>query len=228
MDMFYGDGGFGNQPGGVDPFSQGQMPQDQMPQGQDFGGGPVMNTGNGECKLIFNGGTVSADSQGDGIDSNGDIEINGGTLLVNGPADGGNSPIDYGEQGRCTVNGGKVIAVGSAGMFENFTGGNQPFGFVMADGSAGSSVSIKNSSGKEINSITATKAFQVLLVSDPEFSEGKSYDVCIGTQTYSLSVSTTAQNTSMFGGFGQMPGGFFGEGTEPPSPFGNGGKPLAF
>lgn len=113
-------------------------------------------------------------------------------------------------------------------MFENFTGGKQPFGFVRANGNAGSSVSVENSSGKEINSLTATKAFQVILVSDFEFSEGQTYNVRVGSQTYSLSVSTTAQNTSMFGGFGQMPGGFFGEGTEPPSPYGNGGMPLKF
>lgn len=48
------------------------------------------------CVLTINGGTVTINADGDGIDSNGYFYINGGTVYVEGPESNGNSALDYG------------------------------------------------------------------------------------------------------------------------------------
>ena len=62
------------------------------------------------------------DAAGDGIDSNGSLQISGGTVYVDGPTDGGNGALDYDGSGE--VSGGTVVAVGSVGMAMGFTSGS--------------------------------------------------------------------------------------------------------
>lgn len=78
-------------------------------------------------------------ADGDGLDSNGYIEINGGTVFVNGASNSDDSGLDY-EYGA-TVNGGNVILMGSAAMAEDFTGGTQAHLMERLSGSAGSTPS---------------------------------------------------------------------------------------
>lgn len=92
------DGAQGGQTGeapsnlGQAPDAQGRMERGgQAPGGQ--GGAPGASDSN--CLIQINGGKVVLDSQGDGVDSNGNVEITGGTLLVNGPSSGGDGAFDY-------------------------------------------------------------------------------------------------------------------------------------
>lgn len=52
--------------------------------------------------------------RGDGLDSNGSIEMNDGTIIVNGPTDSMNGTLDY--DSTFNINGGTLIGVGSSGM----------------------------------------------------------------------------------------------------------------
>ena len=80
----------------------------QAPGGQ--GGAPGASDSN--CLIQINGGTVALDSQGDGVDSNGNVEITGGTLLVNGPSSDGDGAFDY--DGEATISGGTVLMAGAS------------------------------------------------------------------------------------------------------------------
>jgi formylmethanofuran dehydrogenase subunit C len=64
--------------------------------------------------LTINGGTLVVNASGDGLDSNGSIEMNDGTVVVNGPTDSMNGTLDY--DSTFNMNGGTLIGVGSSGM----------------------------------------------------------------------------------------------------------------
>ncbi|MCC6803627.1 MAG: carbohydrate-binding domain-containing protein, partial [Anaerolineae bacterium] len=64
--------------------------------------------------LYIYGGTIYVNADGDGIDSNGSIEMTGGVVVVNGPTGSDNGAIDY--DGTFTISGGLLVAAGSAGM----------------------------------------------------------------------------------------------------------------
>ena len=102
---------------------------------------------------------------GDGLDSNGYIEINGGTVFVNGASNSDDSGLDY--EYEATVNGGNVILMGSAAMAEDFTGGLQAHLMERTSGSAGSTVEIMDASGAVIVSYVSPKAFQAVTASAP-------------------------------------------------------------
>ena len=53
------------------------------------GGAGGMGMGDENCLIQINGGYTVLDAQGDGVDSNGSVEITGGVLLVCGPTHGG-------------------------------------------------------------------------------------------------------------------------------------------
>lgn len=71
--------GFG--PGGSDNFN----PKDPA------------SSSSSDYQIIINGGTITVDADGDGLDSNGNIFIKGGTTTVNGPTNAGNGALDYGD-----------------------------------------------------------------------------------------------------------------------------------
>lgn len=55
---------------------------------------------------------------GDGIDSNGDLNVSGGEIYVSGPTSDGDSALDY--DGAATITGGTIVASGYSGMAQNF------------------------------------------------------------------------------------------------------------
>lgn len=59
---------------------------------------------------------------GDGIDSNGDLNVSGGEIYVSGPTSDGDSTLDY--DGAATVTGGTIVAAGYSGMAQNFGSGS--------------------------------------------------------------------------------------------------------
>jgi len=64
--------------------------------------------------LYINGVTTVINANGDGIDSNGSIEMTGGIVTINGPTESMNGAIDY--LGTFNISGGVIVAVGSEGM----------------------------------------------------------------------------------------------------------------
>ncbi len=74
------------------------------------------------CEINVFGGYIHIDADGDGVDSNGNVNQKGGTIIVFGPQDGGNGALDYG--GKYTVSGGTLLALGAQGMAQSVTGEN--------------------------------------------------------------------------------------------------------
>ncbi|MCR4782125.1 MAG: carbohydrate-binding domain-containing protein, partial [Lachnospiraceae bacterium] len=76
------------------------------------------NASDDTAVLYINGGTITVNANGDGLDSNGSLTVTGGTVYVAGPSDNGNGALDVG--GSATITGGTVIATGASGMAVNF------------------------------------------------------------------------------------------------------------
>ena len=150
-------------------------------------------------KVIVTGGTTSVSASGDGIDSNGSVEISGGTLIVEGPTSGADGFLDYGS--TATISGGTVLMVGSSGMTQSFSDATQAFAFASTSGNAGQRVALYDASGNEVASFMATKDFQMVLASAAGAEEGDTLTVQIGDADTELTASTTATSGG-FGGFG--------------------------
>lgn len=205
------DGAQGGQAGeapsdlGQAPNVQGRMERGgQAPGGQ--GGAPGASDSN--CLIQINGGKVVLDSQGDGVDSNGNVEITGGTLLVNGPSSDGDGAFDY--DGEATISGGTVLMAGAVGMAQSFTSGMQVFALVQASGSAGSVIEATDADGNVIATLTATKAFGCVLVSGAGVSDGDTITVSVdgaATMATASMTGTSGVPTGGPGGMGGMGGG---------------------
>ncbi|PWM49217.1 MAG: hypothetical protein DBX56_02895 [Coriobacteriia bacterium] len=202
------DGAQGGQAGeapsdlGHAPDVQGRMERGgQAPGGQ--GGAPGVSDSN--CLIQINGGTVALDSQGDGVDSNGNVEITGGTLLVNGPSSDGDGAFDY--DGEATISGGTVLMAGAVGMAQSFTSGTQAFALVQASGSAGSVIEATDADGNVIATFTATRAFGCVLVSGAGVSDGDTITVSVDGAATMATAATTGTSGIATGGLGGMGGG---------------------
>ena len=177
----------------------------QAPGGQ--GGAPGASDSN--CLIQINGGKVVLDSQGDGVDSNGNVEITGGTLLVNGPSSDGDGAFDY--DGEATISGGTVLMAGAVGMAQSFTSGMQAFALVQASGSAGSVIEATDADSNVIATLTATRAFGCVLVSGAGVSDGDTITVSVDGAATMATASMTGTSGIPTGGPGG-PGGMGGMG----------------
>ena len=189
-------------PSGQAPAGDGSEPGQDGDQGGPGGGGGL--DADSSCLIQINGGTITLDAQGDGIDSNGSIELNGGEVVVYGPTSGGDGALDYGT--NATVNGGSIIALGSSGMAESFTSGGQAFALVSASGSAGDKVTVTDESGNTLLETKAAKDFECAVVSTTSMTEGSSYTISVAGSSTTFSASTTKSDSGKGGPGGQEPG----------------------
>lgn len=214
--------------------------------GSSAGGKPGSNASS-DVYINISGGYITVNASGDGVDSNGNIDISGGVILVSGPASDGNSALDC--DGTATVTGGTAIFCGSAGMAETFSdSSSQPSLMYTLDSAAaaGKSVALVNSEGKVIASFVPSKQYINIVISSPYLAVGSSYTLSVGgtvsgcdkngyTDNGSISgaqsanevkissVSTTYGKSGGIGGnMGDMGGQQAGGNQTPPD---NGGKP---
>lgn len=76
-----------------------------------------------ETPLIsINDGILYLNANGDGIDSNGNIEMTGGYVLALGPSSSGNGVLDYDISFKAT--GGYLLAIGASGMNQSVSASN--------------------------------------------------------------------------------------------------------
>ncbi len=148
------------------------------------------DTSTDEMWMEINGGSIHVLAGGDGLDSNGDLTINGGEVYIDGPSDNGNSAIDYGDRSSCYINGGTVVAIGSSGMAEEISDeSDQQVAFVKLDSQMqAGDVTLTDSDGNVIVSYTALKAYDCVIISTKDLSEG---------QTYTLTTSGTETEVSL-------------------------------
>lgn len=83
------------------------------------------NLENFKYAINVHGGDWYVNANGDGLDSNGDLNISGGNTQVFGTPSGGNASLDYGDfESKFTVTGGYVVGIGDGGMVVTPTQGN--------------------------------------------------------------------------------------------------------
>lgn len=230
-----GTSGGGQMTGGQEPPAQDQGGRGDStpPQGRQGGqGGQGDSTppqgGKGgmaagadeSAYLLITGGTLTVKADGDGLDSNGALEVSGGEVYVSGPTSDGDSAIDYGDGSTATITGGTVVALGSTGMAEGFgNSSTQGSMLVSASGNTGDTVTLSDSSGKVLCSYVAQKSFACVLVSAPGVEQGKSYTLKVGSNSIDVTLDgITYSNVS--GGMGRPAGPSAGG-----SPTGSGGGP---
>lgn len=170
--------------------------------GSSVGGRPGQNnfTAASQGKLVIRGGSLTVDAAGDGLDSNGSIDMTGGTVIVNGPTSSGNGALDY--DGTFTISGGTLIAAGSAGMAmapsEQSAGLSVLMTFSQTK-KAGTVVELKDSSGNVIVSATPSKAYQTVVFSSPALKQDTAYTLYAGGTKivdFNISGSVTWLNES--------------------------------
>ena len=175
-------------------------------------------------QIIINGGTLTVDADGDGIDSNGNIFFRGGTVTVNGPTNSGNGALDYGDRNCvCEITGGTLIAAGAMGMeVAPTSGSSQPAVNVRLSSSmpALTYVVLKDSSNNTVMTARPTKAFQSVIMSCEDLSLGSTYTVYYGSSLDNMtqgdsftfsSVSVSTGSSTSSGGWnpgGWKPGGW--------------------
>lgn len=143
-----------------------------------FGGGPGSSSSDGT--ILITGGTLNITASGDGIDANGSLEITGGYTVVAGPTQGDTSTLDYDTTARIT--GGTFIGTGASGMAQTFSDAQQGVISVsVGEQSAGTEVTLTDSSGNVILDVTPDLSFAVVILSSPDLVSGESYTLTVGT-----------------------------------------------
>lgn len=170
-----GQGGWPAQGGeGVQPGQGGDM-------GQGFWPGQDGFAATGSYYLYINGGHIVINAAGDGIDSNGTIEMTGGVVLVNGPTERMNGALDY--MGNFTVTGGYLVAVGSSGMAQAPGESSLQYSLLINFNStlpAGTLIHIQDGAGTDILTFAPTKEYQSIAFSSPGLVAGATYTVYYG------------------------------------------------
>ena len=160
--------------------------------------------GNGGL-LHITGGKVYVNSLGDGIDSNGKVIIDGGEIIVDGPTNSGNGALDY--DSSFVVNGGELYAVGSSGMSQNVSGGNQNTIMFNLDKTYSGMVSIL-CDDELVLSFEPSKKYSSVVVSSDLLERGKEYSIEIDDKVVaSIKVSSTVNTYGSFKGGPGGPGG---------------------
>ena len=159
--------------------------------------------------IRISGGTVEVTAYGDGLDSNGGLEITGGAIYVSGPENSGNGSIDYTGAGKIT--GGILVAAGHSGMTQNL-GESSTQGSMLVNLSetmeAGSEVKLLDGAGKELVSFAPKTSYNCVVISCPEIVQGNTYTLSDGTESQEIEMTSLLYgNGGMNGGRGGMGGG---------------------
>ena len=148
--------------------------------------------GNCDCYMKFEGGNIKINSEEDGLDSNGDININGGQIIVLGASSGDNQPID--QDGLLSISGGTILAGGTSSMGGVQATTTQAAGVYVKHVDAGAKLTIFNENNEKIIEIEAPKAVEYLYFCYP----GKSFTMKLNDNQIEIADPSTVQ--------GQKPG----------------------
>ena len=160
----------------------------------------------GDYDININGAKILVNSQGDGIDSNGDINITSGDIVVYGPTNGGNGALDY--SGNCKIDGGTLVAAGAVGMDESISTTSKQYGFnynLSTQAAGKSKFTVKDAKGNMIFEITPEKAYQSVVLSTPELKEGETYTMYVDDKEDGTLTLTGVSTTNSSGN--KRPGG---------------------
>lgn len=162
--------------GQVPAGSGGQVPADAGGQAPGAGGDMDYDS---TAQVTINGGKLTIQAGGDGIDSNGDLTVTGGEAYVFGPASDGDGSLDF--AGTGTITGGVVMCAGSSGMAQNFgDASTQGSMLVSASGQAGDAIQLVDEDENVVASCEARTSYSCVLVSAPGVESGKTYTLSCG------------------------------------------------
>ncbi len=150
--------------------------------------------------FTLTGGTLYIDADGDGIDSNGTLQVRGGVMVISGPTSDLDSSLDC--AGSSVINGGVVVALGSAPMAQGFSNSpSQGTAFCKFKTQAANTLlTLRDSEGNAIVAISPDKAYSSAVISAPSIKKGGSYTLMAGGNANGLDSFGFAQNTTCTGG----------------------------
>lgn len=163
------------------------------------GGDRFMISNNSE--IVISGGDIEIFASGDGVDSNGKLEITGGWIRISGPNTGDTASLDYGSAGQ--IHAGTFIAAGasmmSVGFDENSTQGTIMLHVPVCE--AGTVIVLTDESEYVYASMTAAEDFSCVIISCPGIEVGKKYTLSVGAQTYEIEMESLHYTNARTGGF---------------------------
>lgn len=172
---------------------------------------------NYDLSMNISGGTINAySSEGDGFDSNGDLNISGGIIAVWTANRADNQPLDA--DGTLNISGGTVLAAGASNGMGLSINAEQAYVTFSASGqliSKGNVVSIKSAGGSDLFSAAASCDAAYAFFSSAELDSGSSYSLYAGDS--SAAAAEAQAGTATVGGSGKF-GGDRPTGTPPEKP----------
>lgn len=170
---------------------------------------PSDDTTDKQPVLLITGGKITVNADGDGLDSNGNLRVEGGDITINGPSNGGNGALDIGTEngGAGVIAGGTLIALGTSSMAENFGSTSTQCAFLVTMNSfgAGETITITDSQGNVLYTGVTVKSANSVVFSSADLVVGETYTVTIGSNSATVTQSSTVVGNSngFGGGFGR-------------------------
>lgn len=157
------------------------------------------------------GGNIKIYMSGDGIDANGTLNITGGNITVTGANKGDTAILDFDSTG--TISGGTFIGTGASSMAQNFsTSSTQGVIFISCQTqSSGTAITLTDSNGNTILNHSAENDFSCAILSHSSIKKGETYTLKIGSNTATITMTSTVYGSSngmgggMNGGMGGRP-----------------------
>lgn len=136
---------------------------------------------------------------GDGIDSNGSLNISGGEIYVSGAANGGNGTLDYDSQ--AVITGGTFVSAGYSQMAQNFSTSSTQGAILVSVGTqpANTVITLADESGRELISYTSPKSYDCVQISCAQLAEGSTYTLTVNGESSAITMDSLI--------YGGMPGG---------------------
>ncbi|HPI86857.1 MAG TPA: carbohydrate-binding domain-containing protein [Bacteroidales bacterium] len=153
-----------------------------------FGSG---GEGDDNSLLTINGGWVMLSvSNGDGLDSNGDIHITGGTTIVHGPQNAPEVGMDY--NGTCNMDGGFLVISGTNSFMTQAPDNSSDQHCVKVMMNQGLSNStlfhIQDASGNNLLTFQPARTYYSIVFSSSDLQTGQSYSIYTGGSCTGINV----------------------------------------
>ncbi|MGN1082393.1 MAG: carbohydrate-binding domain-containing protein, partial [Candidatus Avispirillum sp.] len=162
--------------------------------------------GSADSLISISGGTVHVNANGDGLDSNGSVTVSDGDIFIDGPTDSGNSALDY--ELSAEITGGILVAVGSAGMAQNFgTAAQGAMLLSTGEQEAGSTVTVADGKGNVILRYVPEKKYSSVVLSSADIRQGETYTVTAGTYSAEITMDSLIYSAGGASGMGIRPDG---------------------
>ena len=149
---------------------------------QTFGGRGGMFEVEDNCDITISGGNLTVTtSNGDGIDSNGSLNVSGGTVLVFGSSSGGEGALDY--TGSSSISGGTLVALGSSGMAQSMEPDDSHATLMVTRDEvqpAGTRLTLCTQQGEILCSLQSTNSFQAAVIGTDSLSAGQEVSLYTG------------------------------------------------